>query len=71
MAFEGGGMSPDAAKADLLTALLVERQDNRWWKTPKPDHRPIPAASDDDLAGIRRRNALLAEWDAPTNAKEA
>ncbi len=71
MACEEGVMSPDAAKAELLTALLVERYDNRWWKTPEPDRRPIPAVSDDDLAGIRRRNALLAEWDIPTNAKEA
>lgn len=64
-------MSPDEAKAELLTALLVERYDNRWWKTPEPDRHPAVAVSDDDLAGIRRRNASLAEWDAPTNAKEA
>lgn len=34
---------------ELLAALLVERLDNRWWKTP------APAPVDDELTCARRR----------------
>ena len=36
---------------ELLAALLVERLDNRWWKTP------APAPVDDELPCARRRRA--------------
>jgi hypothetical protein len=53
-------------KTELLEALLVERQDQRWWR-----HRPTAARPatwddgqfvDDDLTCARRRKALEEAW---------
>ena len=53
-------------KDELLTALLVERQDQTWWR-----HRPAKARPqmweddqfiDDDVACARRRKALVEAW---------
>lgn len=41
---------------ELLAELLVERYDNRWWKTPPPEF------IDDDVTTARRRKALADEW---------
>lgn len=44
---------------ELIEALLVERYDNRWWKTPEPTQ-----SSDDDLTIARRRREMAADFDA-------
>lgn len=53
-------------KDELVAALLVERQDQTWWK-----HRPTKARPatwddgqfvDDDVTTARRRKALADEW---------
>lgn len=46
---------------ELLEALLLERYDQTWWKTPEPWTRrgePV-AAKDDDLTFARRKRQLL------------
>lgn len=43
-------------REELLEALLVERYDNRWWKTPDgtaPDYM-----TDNELNGARRRREI-------------
>lgn len=54
-------------KDELLEALLIERQDNRWWR-----HRPAPVRPatweaeqfvDDEVTCARRRRELLAACD--------
>ncbi|HKY59259.1 MAG TPA: hypothetical protein VJL80_14575 [Aeromicrobium sp.] len=50
---------------ELLAALLVERYDQTWWKTPDPWTRrgePV-AVEDDDVTRARRRRELLAAVD--------
>jgi len=41
---------------ELLTALMVERYDNRWWTTRATDLQP-----DDEFTTARRRRDLLRE----------
>lgn len=43
---------------ELLQALLVERYDNRWWKTAEP------VVTDDDLTCARRRREMAADFAA-------
>ena len=57
---------------ELLAALLVERYDNRWWKTPErptkkparlPKRLPGDLMRDDEVICAKRRRDLLEAWD--------
>lgn len=50
----------------LMRSLIVERYDNRWWKT-----RPATPAIDDEVTCARRRRELAADFDAFDQAKGA
>ena len=53
-------------KDELLTALLVERQDQTWWRHRPATARPTTWADDqfidDDVTCARRRKALVDAW---------
>lgn len=49
---------------ELLAALLIERYDNRWWKTPEFEPEP-----DDDLRCRRRREMAEREHDRYESTK--
>ena len=55
-------------KDELLEALLVERQDQTWWKHRPMHARPATWADDqfidDDATCARRRKEAVAEWSA-------
>ena len=53
-------------KEELLASLLVERYDNRWWKTP-----PAEQAPDDDLTTARRRREARLESQSLAEERDA
>lgn len=53
-------------KDELLHALLVERQDQTWWRRRPAKARPATWADDqfidDEVTTARRRKALVEAW---------
>jgi hypothetical protein len=46
-------------RAELLAALLAERQDCRWFPTPEKTAGDLNVDRDDDVTTARRRRALV------------
>lgn len=49
-------------REELLAALTVERYDNRWWTTPRPE------LDDSDITTARRRKAMAEDFNRPAKA---
>lgn len=46
-------------RAELLAAVIAERADMRWWKTPEP----VLDEEDNDITTARRRRHLADDYD--------